>query len=57
MPELYFTNTSTQKRYRIIRFDKEAGTVVLQGATGGEFTEKYSRERFEGMGYQLTKGD
>lgn len=52
MPELYFENERTAKRYKIVRFDKEAGEVVLRGEHA-EFTEKYDKDRFLKMGYVL----
>jgi hypothetical protein len=51
MPE--FVNTKTGKRYRIIKFDKEAGTITMVGEHGIEFTEPYSKERFSQLGYTL----
>lgn len=53
MADLVFENTHTQKRYKIVSFDREAGTVTLIGPHNMPFTEKYSKERFEQMGYTL----
>lgn len=54
--KLYFRNTKTGKRYEIVRLDKEAGEVVLKGEYA-EFTEKYDKERFKRMGYELVKSE
>lgn len=53
MPEISFVNQKTGKKYRVVRFDKEAGKVTLVGEQGVEFTESYSKERFESLGYTL----
>lgn len=54
MVKLYFRNEQTGKRYQIVRMDKEAGEVVLQGEHA-EFTEKYDKEKFKKLGYTLEK--
>lgn len=51
--ELYFENAATKTRFKVVRFDKEAGTVTLIGKHNREFTEKFSKERFQSMGYEL----
>lgn len=53
MPEISFVNQKTGRKYRVVKFDKEAGTVTLVGEGGIEFTEPYSKERFQGLGYEL----
>lgn len=55
MPEIYFENEKTGKRYQIIQFDKDAGTVRLKGEHG-EFTEPYDKDKFLNMGYTLKRG-
>lgn len=55
--EVFFENIHTGKRYKIIGFDKEAETVTLIGPHNMPFVEKYSKERFEKMGYTLKKDD
>lgn len=54
MAELYFENERTKKRYKILRFDKEAGTVVLKGEHA-EFVENYDKDKFIEMGYKLVQ--
>jgi hypothetical protein len=53
MPEIAFVNQKTGKRYRVVTFNKDAGTVTLVGEHGVEFTEPYSKERFQELGYTL----
>lgn len=57
MADVYFENQNTGKRYKVTALDREAGTVTLVGPHNMPFTEKYSKERFEQMGYVLKKGD
>lgn len=53
MPEIVFVNEKTGKKYRVVSFDKEGGTVTLVGEHGVEFTENYSKELFQKLGYKL----
>lgn len=53
MAEVFFENKHTGKRYKVVGFDKEAGTVTLIGPHNMPFTEKFTKERFEQMGYTL----
>lgn len=54
MTELYFKNTKTDRRYKVIRIDKEKGEITLKGEYS-EFTEPYNRDRFKRLGYVLEK--
>lgn len=53
--ELYFENVKTKKRYKVVKLDKEAGEITLRGEYA-EFTEPYSKERFQKLGYKLVQG-
>ena len=57
MPDLYFENEHTKKRYRVVSRDTEAGTVTLVGPHGVPFTEKFTVERFKQMGYKPVVDD
>lgn len=54
MTDLYFRNEATGNKYKVVKFDREAGTVTLRGKFG-EFTEKFDKEKFQRMGYTLEK--
>lgn len=54
MADIYFKNTTTGRRYKVIEFDKMTNEVRLQG-DHAEFREPYSKKRFEEMGYVLEK--
>lgn len=51
MAELYFVHEKTGKKYKVVKYDKEAGMIRLKGETG-EFDEKYDQQRFAKMGYK-----
>lgn len=53
MSDIAFVNVKTGKRYKVIQFDPAGGKVTLAGEEGIEFTEPYSKERFETLGYKL----
>lgn len=48
-----FVNKKTGRKYRILEFNQDGGTVRLAGEQGIEFVEPYSKERFEKLGYTL----
>lgn len=52
--EIYFRNTKTDKRYKVVGRDVKEGTVTLEGDLG-RFTEKYDKETFAKNGYVLEK--
>lgn len=55
--EMFFVNDKTGKKYKILQFDQAAGKVKLRGENGIEFEEKYDKETFQRLGYQLKTGD
>jgi hypothetical protein len=48
----YFVNEKTGKKYQVLAFDRDAGTVRLKGELA-EFTERFDKERFKQWGYVL----
>lgn len=52
---LYIENRKTGRRYTVVNFDKEAGTVTLKGERA-EFTEKFDKQLFKDLGYDLKQG-
>lgn len=56
MSELWFENTKTKKRYKVVGMDKTKGEITLQGQYA-IFTEPYDKERFEKLGYRLVKAE
>jgi len=56
MSELAFVNKKTGRKYKVLDFDQEKGTVRMIGDLGVEFEEGFSREKFERLGYKLETG-
>jgi hypothetical protein len=54
MPTLYFRNTTTNKRYKVLKLDKEKNEVVLQGELA-TFTQPYDKAEFQRLGYVLER--
>ena len=54
MADLYFRHTTTNRRYKIVRLDKETKRLVLQGDTS-EFDVAYDKEAIASWGYVLEK--
>ena len=54
MPSLYFENTKTGRKYRVLKLDKTANTITLEGSRA-QFTEPYDKEKFAKMGYKLVQ--
>ena len=48
----YFVNEKTGKRYDVVKFDPGNGLITLKG-THAEFTEKFDKDKFKEMGYEL----
>lgn len=51
MPDLYFENLSTGKRFKVVDIDREAGVITMTGQHEVPFTTDYSKELFERLGY------
>ena len=54
MSELFFRNKKTGKKFKVVRFDKAKGTIVLKGEYR-EFEEKFDKAKFERLGYELVQ--
>jgi len=54
MQRIFFENSKTARRFEVISFDKENGTVTLQGSHG-LIQEDYDKDKFKALGYKLVK--
>lgn len=52
--EIYFTNTKTGTKFKLVRMDKGTGMMVLEGEYG-QFEEKYDKDWLVKNGYVLEK--
>ena len=48
---LYFENTKTGKKFKVISWDKTTNEIVLKGEHG-EFTETFSKKKFKELNYK-----
>ncbi len=48
---LYFENTKTGKRFKVLSWDETTGEIRLKGEAH-EFTETFSKKRFKEMNYK-----
>jgi hypothetical protein len=51
---IYFTNTKTGNKFKLVRMDKDTGIMVLEGEYG-QFEEKYDKDWLTKNGYVLEK--
>jgi hypothetical protein len=54
--KIYFRNKQTGKKYEVIKLDREKGEVTLKGQYKS-FVERYDKERFQRLGYELVRED
>jgi hypothetical protein len=54
MTDLYFHNAKSGRKFKVVSLDKEKGEITLKGEYA-QFTEKFDKERFKALGYQLIK--
>lgn len=52
MPDIYFENVKTGKKYKVLNMAD--GKVTLQGETA-TFTEPYDKDKFIKLGYKLVQ--
>lgn len=54
MTKIYLVHKKTGKEYQLLKLDKEAGTMTLQGPNA-TFEEPYDPERLKQRGYTVRK--
>lgn len=50
MADIYFKNTKTGKRYKVVALNPDKGEITLKGEYA-TFIEKYDKAAFKRMGY------
>ena len=53
----YLLNTKTNRRFEIIKLDKDKNLLTLRGETGGVFEEPYDKARLKSLGYIYKQKD
>ena len=51
---VFFVNKETKKRFQVLAWNKQTGVMKLKGQHS-TFSEEYSKERFERLGYVLVR--
>ncbi len=57
MSDLFFENTHTKARFKVVSWDKDAGKVTLIGRHNIPFEVDYSQKMFADMGYRPVQED
>ena len=53
----YLVNTRTNRKFEIIKIDREKNLLTLRGETNGIFEEPYEKERLKALGYTYVQKD
>ena len=53
----YLINTRTNRRFEIVKLDRDKNLLTLRGETGGVFEEPYDKARLMALGYQYVQRD
>jgi hypothetical protein len=52
----YLINTRTNRKFEIVKLDRDKNLLTLRGETGGVFEEPYDKIRLKALGYIYTQG-
>jgi hypothetical protein len=53
----YLINTRTNRKFEIIKIDRNKNLLTLRGETGGVFEEPYDKTRLKELGYAYVQKD
>lgn len=53
---IFLVHTETKREFRVIKFDKDAKTVTLQGEHA-TFEETFDKDQFKRLGYDIVRRD
>jgi hypothetical protein len=51
----FLFNNKTNRKFEIVKLDRETNTLTLKGETGGTFEEPYDKSRLKELGYQYVQ--
>lgn len=57
MTKQYLLNTRTNRKFEIVKLDRDKNTLTLRGETGGVFEEPYDKAKLKELGYQYVQKD
>jgi hypothetical protein len=52
----YLINTRTNRKFEIVKLDRDKNLLTLRGETGGVFEEPYDKAQLKALGYIYTQG-
>ena len=53
----YLINTRTNRKFEIVKIDRDKNLLTLRGETGGVFEEPYDKLRLKELGYKYVQND
>lgn len=53
----YLVNTRTNRRFEIIKIDRDKNLLTLRGETGGMFEEPYDKAHLKSLGYTYVQNN
>jgi hypothetical protein len=53
----YLFNSKTNRKFEIVKVDRDKNLLTLKGETGGVFEEPYDKSRLKDLGYQYIQRD
>lgn len=57
MTRIYLRHIETGRLYEVVSVDHAKGEITLKGPLGTTFTEPYSKERLQALGYKMERRD
>jgi hypothetical protein len=53
----YLVNTRTNRKFEIVKIDRDKNLLTLKGETGGVFDEPYDKTKLKELGYAYVQKD
>jgi hypothetical protein len=53
----YLLNTRTNRKFEIVKIDRDKNLLTLRGETGGVFEEPYDKSKLKELGYKYIQKD
>lgn len=51
----YLINTRTNRKFEVVKIDRDKNLLTLRGETGGVFEEPYDKSRLKELGYKYVQ--
>ena len=53
----YLFNSKTNRKFEIVKIDRDKNLLTLKGETGGTFEEPYDKSKLKELGYAYVQKD